>query len=606
MPEGTRFYGLGEKNFGRLELSGVRTKFWNTDVWGDFHYAQFKEHVVDPPYLSIPYVICKRDEEYFGILVDSPGTAFIETPGKDDFRVFEAWENKNPLMVVGAECGQPNLWVIYGPTLRELTRKLQKLVGVASTPPLWALGYHQSRWGYAGVKDLLSLDEKFAEDEIPCDGLWLDIDYMNGFRVFTFDEDHFPGGFEKIAKQIAKSGRKIVAILDPGVKKEKGYPVYDDLKKKGLYCHNAEGGEFVGIVWPGETVFPDLILQEGRDWWAGYAKKLFETGMGGVWLDMNDPSTGPVDPTGMLFKNGTDRHALHRNQYALGMQMATHQGFSSAFPNKRPFFLSRSGSTGTSRYSAIWTGDNFSNYFHLQMAIPATLNLSLSGVSFNGPDLGGFGGTTTEQLITDWVKACCLFPFFRNHNSKGEGDQEPWQFSEKVLDVLRKYIRLRYRLLPYLYNIYCEHEESGDPVLRPLIYEFESSEEVPLEEVSDQFLLGPYIMQAPVMHETKRSRSLILPGSEPWLDAQDGKWLKPGMVKVRPVLDETPMYFREGAIIPFRPGVPKDNKLDLAAVDMLVVAKPGSSGDFDISIPRGRRRNFGLSERQAERDGCFR
>jgi alpha-glucosidase len=574
----THFYGLGEKNFGRLELSGIRTKFWNTDVWGDFHYAQFKDNIVDPPYLSIPYVILKTGSEYVGILVEGPGTAFIETPGKDQMRVFEAWQQTSPVVVVGAECGEPNLWVIHGPTLQELTRKLQALVGRTPAPPVWSLGYHQSRWGYAGHADLVGLDAKFTEHDFPCDGLWLDIDYMDGFRVFTFDKEHFPKGIQSTSKVIAKSGRRIVAILDPGVKKEPGNPVYDDLKEKGVYCLNPEGAEYVGIVWPGETIFPDLTLKDGRDWWAGYAQKFFEDGIGGVWLDMNDPSTGPVDPTDMLFQHGKDQHCQQRNQYALGMQMATYEGHLGAFPNQRPFLLSRSGCTGTSRYSAIWTGDNLSNYFHLKMAIPATLNLSLSGISFNGPDVGGFGATTTQQLMTDWVKTCFLFPFMRNHNSKGEGDQEPWTFSAEGLETIRKYVRLRYRLLPYLYNVFCSQEEDGDPVLRPLLYHYNATKRFSLDEVSDQFLVGDAILQAPILDAKKRARKVILPGQQPWLDLQNGAWRNAGTLRVRPGLDETPMYLRLGAMIPIRPGVPKDNRFDLTKVDLFIAAKPGTSG----------------------------
>jgi alpha-glucosidase len=575
----TKFYGMGEKDFGRFELSGIRTKFWNTDVWGDFHFGQWKEHTVDPPYLSIPYVILKQGDEFVGILLHTPGTAFFETPGLDADRVFQAWQETSPQLLIGAECGKPDLWVIHGPSLKELTRKLQKLVGVTPVPPIWSLGYHQSRWGYAGHKDLMTLDHKFQEHQIPCDALWLDIDYMDGFRVFTVDKEHFPSGLRESADALSHTRRKVVAILDPGVKKEVGYNVYDDLKQKNLFCLNPENREFVGMVWPGETIFPDLTLAPAQDWWAGYVRQIAVDGLSGVWLDMNDPSTGPVDPTSMLFQNGRDAHALHRNQYALGMQMGTHKGFLEAFPNKRPFILSRSGSTGTSKYSAIWTGDNLSNYFYLKMSIPTSLNLSLSGVCFNGPDVGGFGGDTTEKLLTDWTKACCLFPFMRNHNSKESADQEPWAFSAQGMEITRKFIRLRYKLLPYLYNLFCDQEESGDPILRPLLYEFPNKRKSALDTMTDQFMVGPSILQAPILDPKRRDRKVVLPGKSPWLDARNGQWCEAGSIRVAPAEDETPLYVREGTVLPMRPGIATDTVLDLNRVDVFICASPTGSGE---------------------------
>ncbi|HEY3780942.1 MAG TPA: TIM-barrel domain-containing protein [Fimbriimonadaceae bacterium] len=575
---GTRFYGMGEKNFGRLELSGIRTKFWNTDVWGDFHYSQFKDHTCDPPYLSIPYVILKQGETFVGILLDTPATTFIETPGLDTERVFEAWQTTTPELVVGAECGEANLWVIVGPTLKELTRKLQHLVGHTPLPPIWALGYHQSRWGYAGQEDLLKLDEEFRKHEIPCDSLWLDIDYMEGFRVFTVDEKHFPEGLKATSDLLAKNNRKLVAILDPGVKREKGFEVYDDLKAKNLHCVNPEGEEYVGMVWPGETIFPDLTLEPARKWWAGYVKKMAQDGLSAVWIDMNDPSTGPVDPKGMLFRHGRDRHEEHRNQYALGMQIASRDGFLKADSNSRPFILSRSGSTGSAKYSAIWTGDNLSNYFYLKICIPTTLNLSLSGVCFNGPDVGGFGDTATETLMLDWIKACFLFPFMRNHSSKETGDQEPWQYSEEGVKIISKFVRLRYKFLPYIYNLFIEHEKTGDPILRPLMYEIDSAMQVPLEDVADQFFVGPSILQAPIIDAEHRTREVILPGETAWFSASRGRWIEAGTSDVAPADSETPLFFKAGAIVPLRPGTPTDVLVDLRNIDLLICAHKGSRG----------------------------
>lgn len=562
LPPHARFYGMGEKTYGRLELTGIQAKFWNTDVWADFHFTQWQEHPTDPPYFSTPYVVCHVGGEYVGFLLDNPYPASISTPGSTEPRK----------LILATEGGEPNLWIICGPTLAEVTRKLQMLVGATPTPPLWALGYHQSRWGYGGGADLLELDAKFKEHQIPCDGLWLDIDYMHGFRVFETSKEMFPRGVEATAGKL--HGRRIVPIIDPGVKKDKGYRVYDDGLNKDVFCLNAEGKPFVGLVWPGETVFPDFSQPSARTWWAGYAAGFLEEGFGGAWLDMNDPSTGPVDPMGMRFNGGNEPHEAYHNQYALGMQMATREGFLNARPDERPFLLSRSGFTGTSRYSAIWAGDNVSNRFYLGAAIPTSLGLSISGMPFNGPDMGGFGGDATDALFADWVKAGFLFPFCRNHTVKDSRHQEPWAFKPGTVKIASHYIRLRYKLLPYLYNLFVDQEETGDPILRPLFYHFD---EDGLDQIDDEFLVGPSILQAPHVRE-EPMREVILPGDEPWFEASAGHWADPGKHHRARTPMSTPLFIANGAIIPMRAGLPKDNQTDLRQVEFHIFASPKQAG----------------------------
>lgn len=510
-----QFYGMGEKSTG-LEHSGRRTKFWNTDVWADFNVAQFRDGAPDPMYVSIPYLIVKRDNTYVGLLLDNPYATFMDTAASMAIAGQMTLKNHGqPCFSLGAENGQPDLYILYGPTLAELTRKLQSLVGRTPLPPAWALGYHQCRWGYRSAADLERLDRKFRENGIPCDGLWLDIDYMDGYRVFTMNKTHFPDARAAMAR-LKSRGRRVVPILDPGVKREKGYAVYDDGRRAGVFCRNPQGGEFVGLVWPGRTVFPDFSLPEGRAWWARQVARFAATGIHGAWLDMNDPATGHADHLPMLFDRGRASHETFHNQYALGMAMASRAGFEKAHPGQRPFLLSRSGFTGISRYAALWTGDNYSNYHHLKGSIPCSLNLALSGVPFNGPDIGGFGGDTTPDLIVAWMKAGFLFPFCRNHTIAGSRQQEPWAFGPRVMRILRRYIRLRYALRPYLYNLFAAQEESGEAILRPLFYDFADTRALPLGRVDDQFMVGPAILQAPLVGAGQVSREVLLPGKASW------------------------------------------------------------------------------------------
>lgn len=570
-----RFFGMGEKTFGRIELSGFRTKFWNTDAWSDFHYAQYSEHPVDPSYFSLPYLVIRDGSEYAGLLLHNPYATFMETPGIDESRAFDEWKDTSRNLVLGSEGGQADLWVLYGPTLQELTRKFQRLVGLTPRPPIWSLGYHQSRWGYRGHDDLLELDRKFEESQIPCDGLWLDLDYMTGYRIFNTSREMFPEGVEETAQRLAKNGRRIVPIIDPGVKQDPGYHVYDDGREKGVFCRNPEGREYIGLVWPGETVFPDFTLESVREWWAGYVKEFACEGFGATWVDMNDPSTGPVDPNGMLFRNGTEPHAAFHNQYALGMQMATRAGFLKARPNERPFLISRSGFIGSSLYSAIWTGDNVSNCSYLTQSVPTSVGMSISGLPFNGADVGGFGGDADEELIVDWFKAAFLFPFMRNHSMKGSRPQEPFSYPPRTSGALRRYIRLRYKFLPYLYDLFIDQEREGDPVLRPLFYHFDDPG---LDKINDQFMVGPFVLQAPFLKRELKSRELVLPGNDPWYDAAIGSWVEPGKLEVKKSRAATPLFLRAGAVVPLQAGTPTDNRKELRRVNIHVFVPESWNG----------------------------
>lgn len=558
--ENDRFYGMGEKLLG-LELSGRQSKFWNTDVFADFHWKEVIEDRPDPLYASIPYLIIRRGAHWLGLLLDNPHAAFISTGasvkiggGQMDLGASER------VIAIGAENGEPDLYILVADSLAALTRKLQHLVGRTPVPPAWALGYHQCRWGYQSDRDMADLDRNFRKHRIPCDGLWIDIDYMDAFKVFTFNKKHFPR-LRKTLSDLDKRGRKLIPILDPGVKQQPGYNVYDDGRAHDIFCRNPQGSEFVGQVWPGDTVFPDFSLPEGRAWWAAWVKKFAAAGIRGAWIDMNDPSTGVVQNDAMRFQRGRADHDVFHNQYALGMAIATRAGFAAAHPGKRPFVISRSGYTGMSRHSAIWTGDNVSNYHYLRLAIPCSINLALSGVPFNGPDVGGFANDTNPQLLADWQKACFLFPFCRNHSATGTRRQEPWAFDARTLDICRHYIQLRYKLRPYLYNLFIRQAEHGDAILRPLFHDFENTEALNLDRVDDQFLIGPAILQAPILDEKNRTRHVILPGTQHWWSALDAKWMRGNRrIPAAPGPKQTPLYVREGQIVPMAGGLPETNR----------------------------------------------
>ena len=570
-----RFYGLGEKYTG-LEHSHQHTKFWNTDVWADFDGNVFVNGAPDPAYLSIPYLIVKRGNRYVGILINNPFASFVSLNPK--VRIAEQADasdgDEDTRFFIGAPDGQPEVFFIVGPSLAELTRKLQRLVGTTPRPPLWALGHQQCRWGYASYDDLDGLDQQFRKHKIPNDGLWLDIDYMTGYRVFTWDNKHWPSPTEQVAKLQAR-GQRVVPIFDPGVKRDAQYHAYQSGRRADVFCKNPAGSEYVGFVWPGTTVFPDFSTPKGCDWWAKQvANTVGKTGITGAWLDMNDPATGLSENSEMLFRDGALPHDAYHNQYALGMAKATHAGLRAAHPDERPFLLTRSGYTSIGRYAAAWTGDNFSNTHHLKNSIPTSLNLALSGLPFNGPDVPGFGGEATGALAIAWYKAAFLFPFLRNHSNKGNRSQEPWVFGPQAMRIIRRYIRLRYKLLPYLYNLFVQQEETGEAILRPLLHDFKDKRSLPLDKIDDQFMVGPALMQAPVLDEHEHQRAATLPAGQ-WFDAMRGRWIVGDRhLKLKTDDKTTPLFIRDGSIIPMRPGEPKDNATDLLDIELHLLLSP--------------------------------
>ncbi len=564
---GMQFYGLGEKHT-PFERSGRAYWFWNSDAWADQPIERVLQGDYDPDYISIPYLIIKQGNTYLGLLLDSAYPAWIalgvHAPAAG---AFGALRDTAADIVLGATGGAPSLTILAGPSLADLTRRFQMLTGPAPLPPLWSLGYHQSRWGYRGAADLEKLAARFERHRFPADGLWLDIDYMDGYRVFTTDPRALPYPAETLA-DLKQRGFRVVPILDPGVKEESGYGVFDDGCARDVFCRNRAGGLFTGMVWPGRTVFPDFVRPAVRQWWAGQARRFFALGFEGAWLDMNDPSTGDVDPRDMRFDRGRRPHEAGRNTYALLMARATREGFKKAHPDRRPFLLSRSGRTGAQRYSAHWTGDNFSTYGHLRRSIGKSLNLALSGCVFNGSDVGGFGGDCSEALAVDWFKAAFLMPFFRNHTMRGSRPQEPWAYSRQALAIIRRFVRLRYRLLPYLYNLFIDHAERGEAVLRPLFYDFRDTVGLPLGQIDDQFMVGPALMQAPFVDEKNGLRRVTLPEAG-WLRADNARWVRGGRIlRVRRQVDATPLFLRDGSLVPFQPGRRTTNRKDLTRIDL--------------------------------------
>ncbi len=341
-----------------------------------------------------------------------------------------------------------------------------------------------------------------------------------------------------------------MVINDPGVKKEAGYPVYEEGVEKGYFARTPEGEVYINAVWPGDAAYPDFGNPQVREWWGENQKFLLEQGVRGIWNDMNEPASfkGPLPEDVVFTDEGRDSdHARMHNVYGHLMAKGTYEGLK-RLDGRRPFVITRACYAGSQKYTTCWTGDNHSIWAHLQMAIPQLCNLGLSGMPFAGTDVGGFGSDATGELLVRWVQVGCFSPFFRNHSAMGTRRQEPWQFGQEVLDIYRKYVKLRYHWIPYFYDLFRETEQTGAPVMRPLVYHYERDETAAV--CNDEFLLGDRILVAPVVSQGVTRRLVYLPEGT-WYDYwTDQRFTGPAWIVKEAPLDICPVYVKAGSAIP--------------------------------------------------------
>ncbi|MBD3405441.1 MAG: DUF4968 domain-containing protein [Candidatus Lokiarchaeota archaeon] len=561
------FYGMGEKAHG-LNKRGLRYEMWNTDN---------PSHDIDsdPLYQSIPFFITLLDSSSFGVFLDNTYRSFFDF-GKTD----------PSLYYFGAPNGPIDIYFILGPSIRLVVDRYTRLTGRPHFVPRWALGHQHSRWmEYKSEEDILSIAHGMREYKIPCDTIVLDIGYMDEFRIFTWNSNVFPNP-DDFTDKLASLDFRVMSIIDPGVKLEDGFDLYDEGIKNDYFLKRSDGDVYVGLVWPGETVFPDFSKKQVRDWFSKQYQKLAASGLSNSsWLDMNEPSyciyQGMKEEYSLddvVDEKGEPWEPRMRNAYAMGMIQAAFNGLRAAYPNQRPFLLTRSGYAGYQRYSAMWTGDNQSKWEHLWLSIPMLLNLGLSGIPFCGADIGGFGGDVSDELLARWYQLGAFYPFSRNHSMINTRRQEPWLFDDCVLHQARRYLELRYELLRYLYSLAYESSKSGIPIMRPLVFEFQDDSNT--YELDRQFMLGPFILIAPVLEPDVDTILVYLPEGV-WYDFWTSKKLVidegGSTISVSSSLDNIPIYSRGGTILPTGRSIQHTNQNQ---GDLIVVVYPGHDSDF--------------------------
>lgn len=474
-------YGTGEVT-GTLRRNGTKITLWNTD---NYMYAK---HDGKRLYQSHPWVMgVREDGTAFGILADNTWKQTLDL--------------SNPITFT-SEGPAFRVIVVEKQSPQELLKALGKLTGTMQMPPLWALGFQQSRYSYFPQSRAKSVATDFRKHKMPCDVLWLDINYMQNFKIFTFDSVTFPHP-AALNKYLHSINFHSVWMIDPGVKKEDGYFVYDQGTAGNMWVKDSTGNAFVGKVWPGDCVFPDFTRPATAKWWGSLYKNFMAEGIDGVWNDMNEPAVfdGPdaTMPENNWHRGGgklpAGPHLRYHNVFGMLMVKASREGILNANPDKRPFVLSRSNFLGGQRYAATWTGDNKSTWEHFKLATPMILTMGLSGQPFCGPDLGGYKGSPDTTLFADWMALGAFYPFCRDHTEIGSANQEPWKFGKKVENISRTALNRRYRLMPYLYTLFHETSITGLPIMRPVF--FADPQDTSLRGEQQSFLLGDNLLIIP-------------------------------------------------------------------------------------------------------------
>ncbi len=542
MPEGEHYFGFGEKA-GPLDKREQALTMWNTDFI--YHHTP-----TDPLYESFPFFLALREGKSYGIFFDNTYRSSFDI-GKESADYYS----------FGASGGALDYYFIYGPETKKVISLYTELTGRMPLPPLWSLAYHQSRWSYYPESKVRQIADEFRKRKIPCDVIWLDLDYTDEFRAFTWDKSRFPNP-KKLISDLREQGFRVVVSNFPGIKVDEGYHVCDQGVSGNHFVKLPDGKLFVGPQWPPECYFPDFANSRTREWWGSLYKDYLDVGTAGIWSDMGEPSvtglkkTFPLEVVHDIDGRITDHREFH-NVYGLQMARAIYEGLLRLQPNTRPFVLSRSGFSGIQRYAAVWTGDNESSWEHLRLTIPMCLNIGISGEPFVGVDIGGFRRDPTPELYARWIQIGVFYPFCRTHTMIGTVDQEPWSFGEEVENISRKYIELRYQLLPYIYNCFYQASQNGVPVMRAMFIDFPNDPFV-LEYSSDgniserQFMFGDWLLVAPAVYENTRSRVIYLPEGE-WFNFWTNERYEGGFpILADAPLDVCPIIVRGGAILPMR------------------------------------------------------
>ncbi|MGP6220642.1 TIM-barrel domain-containing protein [Caldiplasma sukawensis] len=522
----SRVTGFGEHAFS-YDRKRMKLLSRNTDPGG---YGRGKE----PIYLPIPFFIVSENGHSQGIFINYGGEIQFDT-GIENYNIIKAKMSTNSI----------EFFIIDNDKYSEVVRNFIKLTGKPVIPPIWAIGHSISRYTYYPEKTVLSIIDEYKKI-VPVDTVYLDIHYMEGYRMFTWSSERFPNP-EEFIDEIHKKGTKIVTIIDPSIKVDQNYEVF----KEGLgsYMEMKNGDIFTGKMWPGLSAFPDFLNNKGRQFWKKQIEKFIKSGVDGIWLDMNEPTLltedhlFPEDAMHTLDNGDKIEHKHVRNYYPYFEAAATYEVLKNR--DEKPFILTRSGFAGIQKFGAVWTGDNLSEYDDLKLQISMIISMSISGIVICGTDLGGFFGRSDPEMVAAYYRMALFFPLYRNHKTIDGNDQEVFLFPENVKKRITEAVNLRYRFLEHIYNTIIESTEKFEPVIRPVYYEWQNDDAFYAE---DEYMLGEYILYAPQIEKTISKRNVYIPPGQ-WIDFNSNSIIE-GPVHITSE-EEFPIFIRMNSCIIF-------------------------------------------------------
>lgn len=590
MPTGTSIAGMGDKT-GGLDRAGQTFVNWNTDSYAFGPSA-------DPLYKSIPFFIATAAGKSYGLFLDNSYRSSFDFGHRDAERI-----------AISSDGGSADFYLIDGPSLAEVTRAYVELTGKPPMPPRWALGYQQSRYSYMSSAEVRKLVARFDAEHFPLDAVWLDIDYQDRNRPFTVNREAFPD-FEKLVGDLRSAKIATIPIVDLHIAHQPNadYAPFDSGAAGDHFLRNADDSLYVAPVWPGPSVFPDFTRAETRRWWGGLFRPLVDAGVGGIWNDMNEPAifetptkTMPLDTVHLISGDGraarSATHAEIHNIYGMQNSRATFDGLIALDPTKRPFVMTRATYAGGQRYAVTWTGDNSSTWEHLKLSVAQTINLGLSGFAWTGVDVGGFIGGASPELMTRWFEYAAFMPIFRAHSGKGAPRAEPWVDGPDHLAIRRRYVEERYRLLPYLGALAAQASRNGDPIVRPITYDYPDAQLAC--DPSMSFTVGSRLLvSGNPTPESLRPYTACLPEGG-WYDYWTGQPVdRRDAVVLTPSLGTLPVFVRAGSIIPRQRATLRSVDGSKGALELHVYPGPDCSGELydDDGITRN-----GPSRRQSVR-----
>ena len=590
-PDDEHYFGLGDKP-GPLDRRNEAFTNWNTDSFG-------WQESTDPIYKSIPFFLTFRKGIAAGIFLDNTWRSSF------DFN-----KELRDGYSFGSEGGPLDYYILYGPAPKDVIREWAWMTGTTPLPPMWSLGYQQSRYSYFPESEVRRIVNRLRSERIPADAIWLDIDYQLKNRPFTVDPEKFPT-FDKMIQDFKAEHIHTVVITDLHIANlpNQGYKPYDEGIAGDHFVHNPDGSVYTGIVWPGPAVFPDFTQKTSRDWWGTLYTDFAKKGISGFWNDMNEPALFQVDSKTMPdqtqhridepgFQKRVANHLEVHNIFGMQNTRGTYEGLRRILPDQRPFVLTRASYAGGQRYSATWTGDNSSTWNHLRQTTPQLINLGLSGFGMAGADVGGFAGSPQPELLTKWLEIAAFHPIDRDHTSMGTNPQEPWEDgTTQDLNVRRKFIETRYRLMSYLYTTAEEMSRTGIPIMRPLFLEFPnvSKDRHPIDlNTNNEFLVGPDLLVAPSPYpDMLDDYQAVLPPVG-WYDfwtgervAVKGQDMRVGndnvpdndlQISLHPSVDTLPVFARAGSILPIQPLVQSTDEKPVGPLTLRVYP-PRRAGD---------------------------